>query len=130
MMMKCYDFEHEKSELKAMGEMLGVQVLITPKYHAEIAGEGIEYSWGVVKSMYHKIHLSKKKGKKQFIDNVMHCLSSDQGLSIQNVRRFSKRAWPYLQTYYLLRQSGTEEDSSTPIPLKKIDSVAKSFKTH
>ena len=37
------------------------EILTTPKYHAEISGEGIEYAWGVAKSMYRKIKLSHKK---------------------------------------------------------------------
>ena len=57
----CTDFTEYFSELEAVGEKLGVDVVITTKYHAEIAGEGIEYAWGVAKRAYRKMKLSQKK---------------------------------------------------------------------
>jgi len=39
---------NEKSQLEYVCESLGVEALITTKYHAEYAGEGIEYSWGAI----------------------------------------------------------------------------------
>ncbi|EJK53460.1 hypothetical protein THAOC_27108, partial [Thalassiosira oceanica] len=47
MMGKCTDFAEEVSQLEAIGKKLGCSVIITTKYHAEYAGEGIEYSWGL-----------------------------------------------------------------------------------
>ncbi len=50
LMSKCDDFANEVTQLQGMGTKMGVQVLTTPKYHAELASEGIGYSWGVAKS--------------------------------------------------------------------------------
>ena len=33
-------------------QSLGTEALITTKYHAEYAGEGVEYSWGAAKAVY------------------------------------------------------------------------------
>ena len=40
------DFANEVSQLEYVAQSLGARVIITTKYHAEYAGEGIEYSWG------------------------------------------------------------------------------------
>jgi hypothetical protein len=52
--------------LQHVGHKLGVSVIITPKFHAEMAGEGIKYSWGVAKSLYRRMPLDSKKGKSSF----------------------------------------------------------------
>ena len=40
-MSKCQDFANVVTQLQEMGKQMGLQVLTTPKYHAELAGEGI-----------------------------------------------------------------------------------------
>jgi hypothetical protein len=53
----CKDFRDEKTDLEYMVEELVVEldtdctfrILFTPKYDCEVAGEGIEYSWGAGK---------------------------------------------------------------------------------
>ena len=42
-MENCTDFARVISQLEYIGKLLGVRVLITIKYHAEYAGEGVEY---------------------------------------------------------------------------------------
>ena len=39
---KCKDFKEELCQLQYIGQQLGSIILITPKFHAEMAGEGIE----------------------------------------------------------------------------------------
>jgi hypothetical protein len=53
-MASCLDFAEEMTALQHVGSELGVSVIITPKFHAELAGEGIEYSWGVTKGVYRR----------------------------------------------------------------------------
>jgi len=48
----CTDFANEKSQLEYVCGCLGVKVVITTKYYAEYAGEGIEYSWGAAKAIH------------------------------------------------------------------------------
>jgi hypothetical protein len=45
--------------LQSIGQILGVVVDRTPKCHCKIAGEGIEYSWGLAKNHYQKNHSGK-----------------------------------------------------------------------
>ena len=47
----CGDFKQEKSDLEHLATELSqhdatINILFTPKYHCELAGEGIEYCWG------------------------------------------------------------------------------------
>ncbi|KAI2493516.1 hypothetical protein MHU86_21027 [Fragilaria crotonensis] len=55
LMASCLDFAEEMTALQH-GHALGVSVLITPKFHAEMAGEGIEYSWGCRRVSTAKCH--------------------------------------------------------------------------
>ena len=66
MMMNCNDFANEISQLEHVAKSPGARVIITTKYHAEYAGEGVEYSWDFSKSCYRRHPLSAKKGKDKF----------------------------------------------------------------
>jgi hypothetical protein len=46
LMASCLEIAEEMTALQHVGKELGVSVIISPKFHAEMAGEGIEYSWG------------------------------------------------------------------------------------
>ena len=48
----CSDFKDEETALEHLGTQLGVTVRLTPKFHAELAGEGVEYSWAHSKAFY------------------------------------------------------------------------------
>jgi hypothetical protein len=51
MLDSCTDFANETTQLEFVCESLGAEAIITTKYHAEYAGEGIEYSWGAAKAI-------------------------------------------------------------------------------
>ena len=93
---------NETTQLEFMAEQLGVKVILTTRYHAEFAGDGIEYAWGVSKSVYRKIPLQDKIGKDRFLQNVRKCISTENVLTKSNVRQFSKRARAYLLTYFII----------------------------
>jgi hypothetical protein len=50
LMASCLDFEEEETLLQSTGREMGVLVDWTPKCHCELAGKGIEYSWGCAKN--------------------------------------------------------------------------------
>ena len=66
LMGNCEDFEEEESLLQANGHEMGVLVDRTPKCHCELAGEGIEYTWGCSKNYYRALKLQDKRGKEKF----------------------------------------------------------------
>ena len=57
------DFKNEVSQLEYVVKSIGARVIITTKYHAEYADEGIEYSWGYSKSLYRRHPLAAKRGE-------------------------------------------------------------------
>ena len=138
MMTKCVDFQEETSQIEYMAAKMGAMVITTTKYHSEFAGEGIEYTWGVAKSIYRKLRLECKRTKQDFLDNVKSCLSTANLLTKEKVRRFSKRARAYILGYYALglkQFPGEIEESSTvdkfnTIPLETIEKLAREFNTH
>jgi len=60
----CLDFEEEETLLQSMGREMGVLVDRTPKCHCELAGEGIDYSWGCAKNFYGRVSLKRKRVKR------------------------------------------------------------------
>jgi hypothetical protein len=60
LMSSCFDYAKEMTALQHVGSQLGVSVIITPKFHAELAGEGVEYSWGISKGVYRQKPLHSK----------------------------------------------------------------------
>jgi hypothetical protein len=91
LMSQQYDFTHEHTMLQHIGAELGLIVDRTPKCHPEMAGEGIEYSWGCAKNHYRAFPIADKKSKANFLANVRMWTSSDEEhISIKRVRLFSK----------------------------------------
>ncbi len=60
LMANCLDFEEEETLLQSMGREMGVLVDQTPKCHFEMAGEGIEYSWGCAKNSFRYVPVKRK----------------------------------------------------------------------
>jgi len=132
---ECPDFKHEKSaleqlaaDLSSLGE-LRIEILVSPKYHCELAGEGIEYAWGLSKKIYRKIPYAEKKGKDKFHACVKKALGS---VSIDHLRKFSARARRYMLTYMFLDSSAESEDSNGQgLPYKDIELfVDRKMKVH
>jgi len=109
----CLDFEEEETLLQSMGREMGVLAVRTPKCHCELAGEGIEYSWGCAKNFYHRVSLKRKKGKEDF----------------RSVVRESFKIWKDLDEQH--DRMDAEVDTTTheadPISVEKL---VKQFKTH
>ena len=71
----CSDFADEESLLQLNIRLLGAVCIHSPKYHCEIAGEGIEYSWGNSKAKYRRIKVKDKKQQSNSeirLENVYH----------------------------------------------------------
>jgi len=130
LMASCLDFAQELTALQHVGSELGVSVIITPKSHCELAGEGIEYSWGVTKGVYRRKPLNSKRGKQSFKVLVHECTSREI-LSTKTVRKLSRRARAYISAYYSLYESKHNGDDNTQVlTLPLIERVVKAFKNH
>ena len=84
MMNKQRDFVNELTLLQYHGQKLGVVIDCTPKCHPEIAGEGIEYLWGLAKFWYRRAPIAKKQSKDSFRKLV--CSATD-GNTVLNLHR-------------------------------------------
>ncbi|EJK63560.1 hypothetical protein THAOC_15773 [Thalassiosira oceanica] len=81
--------------------------------------QGIEYSWGLAKCFYRRQPLSKKKKKANFFALVDQCLSQEL-LTKDMVRKFSKRARDYMLAYRAFEtdeMKGGMKDSGKPLDI-------------
>ena len=68
----CWYFAGEKSAIEVILDDLShkgtpkVELLTSPKYHCELAGEGVEYTWGMMKKYYRRLLLEMKNTKRKF----------------------------------------------------------------
>lgn len=133
MVQNCPDFLDEMSQLEYVCQQLGSTAVITTKYHAEYAGEGIEYSWGYSKSIYRRSPLKIKKGKENFDKLVSNCISRDV-MQKTLIRRFSKRARQYMLSYQSLEKHDENENESNIvgqcISQQKIEKMKLLLKSH
>ena len=144
----CKDFQEEETALQFLGTQLGVSVLLTPKFHAELAGEGVEYSWAHSKSYYRRMPLSRKRGRENFKQLVRESTCPVNVLPKERIEKFASRARAYICTYHHLDQqqrkiqaaldAGSDQntDDSTPsvvkqeLLFKEIESLSKDLKCH
>jgi hypothetical protein len=87
----CSDFLNEESMLQHFAKNLGVTVLLTPKCHAELAGEGVEYVWAGAKGAYRNMSLKQEKRKDNFKASVRYCLL-EEVITMVRMRKYARRA--------------------------------------
>ena len=109
--------------------MLGVIVDRSPKCHPEVAGEGIEYSWGCSKGKYRRLPLTDKRRKENFRNSVHQCLDRTTVLTIEWQRMFSKRARQYMLAYHSIE---LESNSNEKIEMSAylVEKIIKKYKSH
>lgn len=116
------DFKNEKSALQHTIESRGHILLLSPKFHPEIAGVGIEYSWG----------MSKLKFRREINDEVAKHLHANMEasmcratiLTLGRVRRFARRTRDYCRAYYALENDGPIESK------EKVETMRQIYRGH
>ena len=133
---KCLDFREEETALQHLGAQLGVTVLLTPKFHAELAGEGVEYCWAHAKSYYRRKPVSSKRGRENFKMLVKDCTCPSEILTRERVQKLAARARAYICTYFYLDQRSVDIPDGSPLSQKQellfaeIERLMKDFKVH
>lgn len=102
----CPDFRAEKSALQHVVESRGHILIMSPKCHPELAGVGVEYSWGKSKLEFRR--KINDEDPKHLKENVLKALSTDGILTLERVRRFARRTRDYRRTYALLASKGDD----------------------
>ena len=108
MINSLHDFLNEETLLQYHGRLLGVTVDRTPKCHPEIAGEGIEYTWGAAKLFYRRLRISEKRTKENFRKSVKRSTERSTVLTVDRQRKFSKRARNYMIAYCAIEAQKTK----------------------
>ena len=124
------DFKNAKTELEYLTDLLNeryrgkttIRVIFSPKYHCEIAGLGIECSWGLKKKYYRrKISLERKKNEfSKCVDEALTQVTKD------NVRNFCARIHRYMLAYKVYDSN----ESNTEASYNEIEKFVKKSKTH
>ncbi len=116
-------------------------VHLTPKFHAELAGEGVEYSWAHSKSFYRRLPVSRKRGRENFKQLVKDCTCPKTVLTKERIEKFAARARAYICTYHHLEQEQQavsemeNHDVARVLPKQEllyteIERLMKAFKGH
>jgi hypothetical protein len=135
---QCRDFQNEVTAMEDLAAQLStdictVHILYTPKYHCEIAGEGIEYAWGLSKKYYRNLPLNKKKGLANFRKSVRDSVSY---VTVDHVRQFSGLARRYMLAYNFFdnRDNDNQDNDNITSAQPSYDEierfVKKTSKTH
>ena len=103
----------------------------TPKYHSEVAGEGVEYSWALCKLFWRGVPVQLRRGYAQFIKHLALSLSQTEGtkLTKQQIWKLSARARNYIAAYHILAAE-SKQYTHTSILKKDIDKMRKVYRTH
>ncbi len=85
----CFDFLNEVGMMPHIAKEISAVVLLMPKCHTELAGEGVEYLWACSKDAYRSMTLRQKKGKDYFKASVRHGLSEEVITKVR-IRKFAQ----------------------------------------
>ena len=129
LMMNCADFKEEKSAMEVLLQDLSnkssnnqsIKLLVSPKYHCELAGEGVEYCWGLSKRFFRNQGLEKKNTKKKFEDIVRQSI---EYVKKEHVVKFAGKCRRYMMAYYNARNGAHE------LTYDWIERFVKKTKTH
>jgi hypothetical protein len=103
-------------------------VLGTPKYHAELAGEGIEYMLALCKNWFKRQPLTMRKTRAQLKSLVEEAVSREK-ISPKAVRGSARRARSYILAYLFLEYGG-KDDSGMKQEFVDIEISAKTYRSH
>ena len=99
-----------------------MKLLVSPKYHCELAGEGVEYAWGMMKQYFRSLSLDKKNTKAKFDRVVRETVGY---VSKKNVEMFSARCCRYMMAYSYLN---TDNDKLTYAMIERFVKVSKTHR--
>ena len=92
----CTDFLNEKSALDAGMTRRGHILQMSPKGHPELAGVGIEYSWGKFKMTYRRDNDCIPANLHK---NIAKSLNTEEVLTLGRVRQFARKMRDYVEAY-------------------------------
>lgn len=113
LLVECTDFNYkEMAASQYLGTKFGVTVNLTTKFYAELAREGIIYSWAHAKAFYQWIPISGKQGWDSFKQRIEECIYHSYALKTweQRIgRKLPSRAWLCISTHHIEEQQQWQE---------------------
>ena len=85
-------FLETKPMLEDIVEKSGHILLLSSKYHAEVAGQGIEYCFGRTKWWYKKHNVS---GTTDSLKELSQRVFDKEIVTIDHAQKFARKAWDY-----------------------------------
>ena len=110
----CEDFRNETGALQSLVEARGHILVMSPKGHCELAGNGIEYDWGKMKQVF------RRKNKYVGFHGLILDSMSRAALPLSTSRKFARKARSYRRAY----REGVDNEHTS------IESMVKTFKAH
>ena len=127
----CEDFRNETTEMAELLAKLGVQMEQTPRKHPELAGEGVEYSWGKGKPEFRRSH-DYNPNAASLERRVRAALDSSTVLTRPRIRKFIRRGNEYKRAYREL-ENGQQVDagaSAGSVTHTDIEQMKRDVKAH
>ena len=129
LMKNCLDFLEEESAMEVLLSTLStkqqnqpsIRLLTSPKYHCELAGEGIEFCWGLQKRFYRNIPIKRKNTKKEFAKCVRDAV---EFVRKEHVIRFAGMCRRYMMAYNAFDENGDV------LTYKAVERFVRKTKTH
>ena len=117
------DFKNGRTALQHTVEKRGHILVLSPKFHPEVAGVGIEFSWGMSKLKFRRG--INDEVPKNLHRNILASVCRETILTLSRIRRFARRTRDYCRAYLRLEKDagGTESRDS-------IEKVRKTCKAH
>ena len=118
----CPDFVEETTAMQDLVESRGHILCLSPKYSPEVAGVGVEFSFGRSKMSFRRTYNDRVAAHLQ--DNVLRSISTegpDAVLPLSLVWKYARRARDYMRAY---------ADPSKPSNFLLIEKMCKKVKTH
>ena len=98
------DVRNERTALQHTVESRGHILVLPPKFHPEVAGVGIEYSWGMSKLEYRR-ELNDEVPK-HLNSNIVASMSPETILTFSRARRIERRTRDYCRGYFIHAKDG------------------------
>jgi hypothetical protein len=115
----CWDFAHEKTALQEYVESRGHILRMCVKGHPELAGAGVEYSWGKAKQKFRRDVNDRVAA--HLHQNIVSCFSRlEKFLPLSRVRKFARKTRAYRRAY----------KEGKPNSHADVEKLVKAYKSH
>ena len=127
---RCQDFMDETTELQEIFRLRGHICVTSVRCHPELAGCGLEYSWGKLKLDYRRWN-SNGANVKSSIRSRLEALQMSTSLPRERCWKYERKARDYRRMYLELnKQIGNADVKLEDVCYKALEKMLKKQKSH